>query len=52
MMMLVALFMSTQVLVKLGDPCKMTVIEPDPIFVTENIQTENIMMSWELTDLL
>lgn len=51
-MMLVALFMSTQVLVKLGDPCEITVIELDPIFVTENTQPENTMMFWELTDLL
>lgn len=37
--------MSTQVLVKLGDPYEIKAIEPDHIFVTENIQPENTMMS-------
>ena len=55
--MLVALFKSIQILMKLGDPCESTAIEADHIFLTENIQPENIqpeniMMFWELTDLL
>lgn len=44
--------MSIQVPGKLGDSSEITVIEPHHIFMTENIQQENIMTSWELTDLL
>lgn len=55
--MQVALFKSIQILMKLGDPCESTAIEADHIFLTENIQPyniqpENTIMFWELTDLL
>jgi len=51
-MILVASFKSIQVLMKLGDLCESTAIEVDHIFLTENTQPENIMMFWQLTDLL
>lgn len=46
-MMLVALFKSMQILMKLGDLCESAAIEADHISLTEKIQPEHIMMFWD-----